>query len=196
MDSMQRFWSAFGRHDPGRCWSGERAEAEEEEPGSALLEWELRGPARFAAERERALRQGGSRLAAKVPLPYGDAGICGRAAYTLQLLAALFSLAEQVEAAARERGWEVTVGVLAYRDLDGESEDEDESELVTELDSEQLADCDTLVFWIEVELPKGEDAAFRLGDQLGRLMAGAGAWLERLDAGDREALRSAARLPG
>jgi hypothetical protein len=35
-----------------------------------------------------------------------------------------------------------------------------------------------------------------LGDAFGRLMAGAGSWLERLDAGDREALRAVPRLRG
>jgi hypothetical protein len=163
------------------------------------MEWDVRGPARFQAERERALRTGGSRLAAKVQPPFGDAGLCGRAAYALQLLGCLYALAEQVEAEARSRGWELSVGVLAYRepadepDADEEGE-ETEEDLVTELDPEELARCDTLVLWVEVDVPVTAEAAWRLGDTFGRLMAGAGSWLERLDAGDREALRSVPRL--
>jgi hypothetical protein len=197
-DAAARFWRAFSHYDHGRCWF---AETEEEEAGSAAMEWDLRGPARFAAERERALRTGGSRLAAKVQPPFGEAGVCGRAAYALQLLGCLYALAEQVEAEARSRGWELSVGVLAYRepadepDADEENE-EPEEELVTELDPEELARCDTLVLWVEVEVPGTVEAAWRLGDAFGRLMAGAGTWLERLDAGDREAPRAVPRLRG
>jgi hypothetical protein len=195
-DAAARFWRAFSHYDQGRCWFGE---TEEEEAGSAAMEWDLRGPARFEAERERALRTGGSRLAAKVQPPFGEAGVCGRAAYTLQLLGCLYALAEQVEAEARSRGWELSVGVLAYREPADEPEADDEDEeleeaLVTELDPEELARCDTLVLWVEVEVPAMIETAWRLGDAFGRLMAGAASWLERLDAGDREALRSVPRL--
>jgi hypothetical protein len=194
-DAAARFWRAFTHYDHGRCWFGEMDE--EEEAGAAAMEWDIRGPARFEAERERALRTGGSRLAAKVQPPFGDAGVCGRAAYTLQLLACLYALAEQVEAEARSRGWSMSVGVLAYREPDAGDDDEDEDEeLVTELDPEELARCQSLVLWVEVELPLQPDAAWRLGDAFGRLMRGAGSWLERLDAGDREALRAAPRLRG
>jgi hypothetical protein len=198
LDATARFWRAFSHYDHGRCWF---AETEEEEAGSAAMEWDIRGPARFAAERERALRTGGSRLAAKVPPPFGEAGICGRAAYALQLLGCLYALAEQVEAEARSRGWELSVGVLAYREPadepDADEEDEEpEEELVTELDPEELARCDTLVLWVELEVPGTVEAAWRLGDAFGRLMAGAGSWLERLDAGDREGLRAVPRLRG
>lgn len=192
--ATERFWRAFSRYDHGRCWFGETGE---EEAGSAAMEWDIRGPARFEAERSRALRTGGSRLAAKVQPPFGDAGVCGRASYALQLLAALYALAEQVEAEARSHGWDLSVGVLAYRELEGDETDEEaapEDELVSELDPEELARCDTLVLWIEIELPEAVEAAWRLGDSLGRFMAGAGAWLERLDGGDREALRSVPRL--
>jgi hypothetical protein len=191
-----RFWRAFNQYDHGRCWF---AEDDEEETGSIAMEWDIRGPARFEAERERALRTGGSRLAAKVQPPYGDAGLCGRAAFALQLLAALYALAEQVESEARERGWEVSVGVLAYRSPLEEVEEEDaeelpEEELVTELDPEELSSCDTLVLWVEAELLDSTEAAWRFGDAFGRFMARAGGWLERLDAGDREALRAVPRL--
>lgn len=197
-DAAARFWRAFNHYDHGRCWFGE---TDEEEAGSAAMEWSIRGPARFEAERERALRTGGSRLAAKVQPPFGDAGTCGRAAYALQLLGCLYALAEQVEAAARSSGWELSVGVLAYREPEdgpeGEEEDEElEEDLVTELDSEDLAQCDTLVLWVEVGVPETVEAAWRLGDEFGRFIAGAGSWLERLDAGDREALRSVPRLRG
>src|SRR5205807_1045555 len=107
-DAAARFWRAFNHYDHGRCWFGETDE--EEEAGSAAMAWDVRGPARFEAERERALRTGGSRLAAKVqPLTHlrwvpGDAGVYGRAAYTLQLLACLYALAEPGEAEARTRG--------------------------------------------------------------------------------------------
>jgi hypothetical protein len=126
--------------------------------------------------------------------------VCGRASYALQLLAALYALAEQVEAEARSRRWELSVGVLAYREPVADEEDADEGEeapeddLVTELDPEELADCDTLVLWVEIEMPEAVEAAWRLGDAFGRYMAGAAAWLERLDGGDREALRSVPRL--
>jgi hypothetical protein len=189
-----RFWRAFGRYDCGRCWF---AETEEEEAGSAAMEWDIRGPARFAAERDRALRTGGSRLAAKAPLPFGEVGVCGRASYALRLLAALYVLAEQVEAEARSRGWELTVGVLAYRELESVDDDETdapEDDLVTDLDPEDLARCDTLVLWVEIEIPSSVESAWRLGDSFGRWIAGAAAWLERLDSGDREALRSVPRL--
>jgi hypothetical protein len=197
-DAAARFWRAFNHYDHGRCWFGE---TEEEEAGSAAMEWSIRGPARFAAERERALRTGGSRLAAKVQPPFGEAGVCGRAAYALQLLGCLYALAEQVEAEARRRGWELSVGVLAYREPEAgpEVEEDDEEldeDLVTELDPEELSQCDTLVLWAEVAVPPTAEAAWRLGDVFGRLMAGAGSWLERLDAGDREALRSVPRLRG
>jgi hypothetical protein len=195
-DPVARFWAAFHRYEHGRCWSAEGNE--DEERGEALLEWEVRGPARYEAERERALRLGGSRLAAKSRPPYGDAGLFGRAAYALQLLACLYTVAEQVEEAARDRGWEIALGVLAYREpgaVEETEEDLTEGELVTELDPEELAGCDTLVLWIEVELPEHTEAAWRLGDGLGRLMTGAAGWLERLDAGDREAFRSVPRLP-
>lgn len=195
-DAAARFWRAFTHYDHGRCWFGEMDE--EDEASSAAMEWDIRGPARFAAERERALRTGGSRLAAKVQPPFGDAGVCGRASYTLQLLAGLYALAEQVEAEARSRGWPLSVGVLAYREPDEtEADDVEEApdeELVTEMDPEELARCDSLVFWVEAELPPAPDAAWRLGDTFGRLMAGAASWLERLDAGDREALRTVPRL--
>ena len=202
-DAAARFWRAFNHYDHGRCWFGETDE--EEEAGSAAMAWDVRGPARFEAERERALRTGGSRLAAKVqPLTHlrwvpGDAGVYGRAAYTLQLLACLYALAEQVEAEARTRGWELSVGVLAYREPEKETAadeegEETEEELVTELDPEELARCETLVLWVEVEVPATAEAAWHLGDAFGRLMAGAGGWLERLDAGDREAQRSVPRL--
>ncbi len=163
------------------------------------MAWDVRGPARFEAERERALRTGGNRLAAKVQPPFGDAGVYGRAAYTLQILACLYALAEQVEAEARSRGWELSVGVLAYREPEEETAadeegEETEEELVTELDPEELARCETLVLWVEVEVPATAEAAWHLGDAFGRLMAGAGGWLERLDAGDREAQRSVPRL--
>src|SRR5439155_16581854 len=123
--ATERFWRAFSHYDHGRCWFGE---AEEEEAGSAAMEWDVRGPARFEAERDRALRTGGSRLAAKVQPPFGDAGVCGRASYALQLLAALYALAEQVEAEARSRGWELNVGVLAYREPEEREEDAEEGE--------------------------------------------------------------------
>jgi hypothetical protein len=195
--AVTRFWRAFNRYDHGRCWSGDVGEEVE----GVAMQWDLRGPARFEAERERALRTGGSRLAAKVSPPYGDAGTCGRAAYTLQLLAALYALAEQVEAEARARGWNLSVGVLAYREPEDEAEADEQEEspvedLVTELDPEELACCDTLVLWVEVEVTDDVEAAWRLGDAFGRFIAGAGAWLERLDAGDREALRSVPRLHG
>jgi hypothetical protein len=191
-----RFWRAFNQYDHGRCWFSEE---DEEEAGGIAMEWDIRGPARFEGERERALRTGGTRLAAKVQAPYGDAGMCGRAAYTLQLLAALYALAEQVEAEARERGWEASVGVLAYREPSDESEGDEadelpEQELVTELDPEELASCDTLVLWVEAELPDSTEAVWRFGDGFGRFMTRAGGWLERLDAGDREALRAVPRL--
>jgi hypothetical protein len=195
--ATERFWRAFNHYDHGRCWLGE---AEEEEAGSAAMEWDIRGPARFEAERDRALRAGGSRLAAKVQRPFGDAGVCGRASYALRLLAALYALAEQVEAEARSRDWELSVGVLAYREPEDEEEEETEGEdapeddLVTELDPEELARCDTLVLWVEVGIPEAIEAAWRVGDALGRFVAGAAAWLERLDSGDREALRSVPRL--
>jgi hypothetical protein len=192
--AVARFWAGFHQYDHGRCWGGDATEDEEDSEG-LLLEWEVRGPARFEAERERAFGRGGSRLAAKTKPPYGEVGACGRAAYALQLLAALYGLAEGVEAAARARGWEVSVGVLVYREP-GEAEEEvvAEEELVTELDPEELAACDTLVFWIEVEPPAEADAAWRLGEGLGRLLSAAAPWFERLDAGDREVLRSAPRL--
>jgi hypothetical protein len=198
LDATARFWRAFSRYEHGRCWF---AETEEEEAGSAAMEWDLRGPARFEAERARALRTGGSRLAAKVQPPFGEAGVCGQAAYALQLLGCLYALAEQVEAEARSRGWELSVGVLAYREPadepDADEEDgEMEDDLVTELDPEELARCDTLVLWVEVGVPGTVEAAWRLGDAFGRFMAGAGSWLERLDAGDREALRAVPRLRG
>src|SRR5437879_5040317 len=195
--ATERFWRAFSHYDHGRCWFGE---SEEEEAGSAAMEWDIRGPARFEAARDRALRTGGSRLAAKVQPPFGDAGVCGRASYALQLLAALYALAEQVEAEARSRGWELSVGVLAYREPEADENDVEEEEgapeddLVTELDPEELAGCDTLVLWVEVDVPEAVDAAGRLGEAFGRFMAGAAAWLERLDGGDREALRSVPRL--
>src|SRR5436853_279109 len=115
--ATERFWRAFSHYDHGRCWFGE---SDDEEAGSAAMEWDIRGPARFQAERDRALRTGGSRLAAKVQPPFGDAGVCGRASYALQLLAALYALAEQVESEARNRGWELSVGVLAYREPEGD----------------------------------------------------------------------------
>jgi hypothetical protein len=104
-----------------------------------------------------------------------------------------------VEAEARSRGWALSVGVLAYREpADATDEEEEEGELeddlVTELDPEELARCDTLVLWVEIELPEAVEAAWRLGDGFGRFMAGAASWLERVDAGDREALRSVPRL--
>lgn len=194
-DPAARFWAAFHRYEHGRCWSGE---GDEDEEGGIELQWEVRGPARFEAERERAMRLGGTRLAAKSRPPYGDAGVCGRAAYSLQLLSCLYALAEQVEAAASDRGWELAVGVLAYRDptaVDEEEEELTEGELVTELDPEELAGSDTFVLWIEAEVPESTEAAWRLGDGLGRLMTAASGWLERLDAGDREAFRSIPRLP-
>ncbi len=195
-----RFWAAFHRYEHGRCWFGDMGDEDaEDEAGDVLLEWEVRGPARFEAERDRALRLGGNRLAARAQRPYGETGLCGRAAYTLHLLASLYGLAEHVEAAARERGWNVSVGVLAYREpqeLGDEAEEEVDQaeELITELDPEELAGCDTLVLWIEVEVPQSAEAAWRLGDGMGRLMSGAAGWLERLDAGDREALRTLPRL--
>ncbi len=193
-DAAARFWRAFTHYDHGRCWFGETDE--EEEAGGAAMEWDIRGPARFEADRERALRTGGSRLAAKVQPPFGDAGVCGRAAYALQLLACLYTLAEQVEAEARSRGWGLSVGVLAYREPDESEEEAPEEELVTELDPEELARCESLVLWVEAEIPAAPEAAWRLGDAFGRLMAGAGSWLERLDVGDREALRTVPRLRG
>jgi hypothetical protein len=203
-EAVGRFWTAFHRYEHGRCWFGDAEdESGDDEPtgSGATLEWDVRGPARFEAERDRALRLGGSRLAAKSRPPFGEAGLCGRAAYTLQLLAGLFAVAEQVEEAAHERGWELSVGVLTYREPeeggeDEEGEDAPEDDLITELDPEELAACDTLALWIEVEVPADIEAAWRLGDALGRLMASAGGWLERLDAGDRVALRSPARLHG
>jgi hypothetical protein len=195
---VARFWRGFNQYDHGRCWFSEE---DEEEAGGVAMEWNVRGPARFEAERERALRTGGSRLAARAQRPYGEAGVCGRAAYTLQILACLYAVAEQVEAEARERGWELTVGVLIYREASGGEEDEDPEELpgeelVTELDPEELAACDTVVLWVEMELPEAVDAAGRLGDAFGRFISRAGGWFERLDAGDREALRSVPRLRG
>src|SRR5262245_44627524 len=130
--ATERFWRAFGRYDHGRCWFGE---AGEDEAGGAAMEWDIRGPARFEAQRDRALRTGGSRLAAKVQPPFGDAGVCGRASYALQLLAALYALAEQIETEGRSRDWDLNVGVLAYRELEGDEADEEdapEDELVTE----------------------------------------------------------------
>jgi hypothetical protein len=193
--ATERFWRAFGHYDHGRCWF---AETEEEEAGSAAMEWDIRGPARFAAERDRALRTGGSRLAAKVPLPFGEVGVCGRAGYALRLLASLYALAEQVEAEARNRGWELTVGVLAYREPEGVADEDEtdapEDDLVTDLDPEDLAHCETIVLWVEMEIPAAVEAAWRLGDSFGRWIAGAATWLERLDSGDREALRSVPRL--
>jgi hypothetical protein len=191
-----RFWRAFHQYDQGRCWSGD---AVDEDADGVAMQWDIRGPARFEAERDRALRTGGSRLAAKVKPPYADAGVCGRAAYALHLLAALYALADQVETEARAGGWNLSVGVLAYREPDedpeaGEADAPPEDELVTELDPEELARCDTLVLWLELELPPTVDAAWRLGDRFGRFMAGAAGWLERLDAGDRDALRSLPRL--
>jgi hypothetical protein len=194
--AASRFWRAFHQYDQGRCWSGD---GEDEEADGVAMQWDIRGPARFEAERDRALRSGGSRLAAQVKRPYAEAGVCGRAAYALQLLAALYALADQVEAEARTGGWNLSVGVLAYREPaeDPEPNQADEpldDELITELDVEELARCDTLVLWLEMELPPSVDAAWRLGDRFGRFMAGAAGWLERLDAGDREALRSVPRL--
>jgi hypothetical protein len=201
-EAVGRFWAAFNHYEHGSCWFGDVEDEggdEEAEAGSgATLEWDIRGPARFEAERARALRLGGSRMAAKARPPYGDAGVCGRGAYTLQLLAGLYGLADQVEEAAREREWELSVGVLAYREPPEEDEETEEDapaeDLITDLDPEELAACDTLVFWIEVEAPASAEAAWRLGDGLGRLMAGAAGWFERLDMGDREALRSLPRL--
>jgi hypothetical protein len=202
-EAVGRFWAAFNHYEHGRCWFGdmedEGGDEETEASRGVTLEWDIRGPARFEAERERALRLGGSRMAVKARPPYGDAGVCGRGAYTLQLLAGLYGLADQVEEAAREREWELSVGVLAYRELPEEDEEIDEDapaeDLITDLDAEELAACDTLVFWIEVEVPASAEAGWRLGDGLGRLMAGAAGWFERLDMGDREALRSLPRLP-
>jgi hypothetical protein len=201
-EAVGRFWAAFNHYEHGRCWFGdvedEGGDEAMEAASGAVLEWDIRGPARFEAERVRALRLGGSRLAAKTPPPYGDAGVCGRGAYTLQLLAGLYGLADQVEEAARDHGWELNVGVLAYREPSEEDEEDDTEtptdDLITDLDAEELAACDTLVFWIEVEATASAEAAWWLGDGLGRLMAGAAGWFERLDAGDREALRSLPRL--